>query len=143
MKNLLNGLKKTYKNLKIMKLKAFTKALQYAFIPTAALLILLFFAFFDVSDTIDFISSNQGGAIALRIIAFVLEVVLVTILYFRNLKEIIVEEGIKNLKSKRKAIYPNSDMRDLLQGSRDDDYYVYDTDHPKMKIIERVTKVNI
>ncbi len=103
-----------------MKTKALMQALKFACLPTLSLLILLFFAFFSISKTIDFISSNNRFAIALRIITFLGEVALVYLMYRKYLKEekirIILNKDIKDYEGSpvrfNKEIYllfPNQD----------------------------------
>ena len=125
-----------------MKLRAFTKALQYAFLPTASILLLLFFAFFDVSKTINFITSNSGVAIALRVIAFIAEATLVTIFYFRNLKELSIKEG-KNFNRSDTFLrdcYSSDAKHYFTNGTSQDDYSLHKTDHPNVVVIVRKPK---
>ena len=70
-----------------MNIPALTKALKFACLPTLSLLVLLFFAFFSITKTVAFISSDDGFAIFLRIIAFLGEVLLVGIYYDKYRKE--------------------------------------------------------
>lgn len=78
-----------------MKVKAFMMALKFACLPTLSLLVLLFFGFFSISKTIDFISSNNGWAIFLRIFCVILEIALIWFMYNKYLKEECIKSGGK------------------------------------------------
>lgn len=124
-----------------MNLTALTRALKFACLPTLSLLLLLFFAFFSISETIAFISSNDGIAIALRVLAFITEIVVVWIYYDKYNKEDIFSG--KSTKSNRRSIGARTDIYDINhRWSSSDDYFVMDTEDPNIVYVERVAKAS-
>lgn len=125
-----------------MKLKAFYKALSFALLPTASLLLLLLFAFCSVTDTFQFIFSSHGLAIALRIIAFIAEVIVVWYFYEKNLNELtrlsVFEDSISTKISKKQAVYRHDEVYQLFGHSRTNDfnYYKLETENKDIIILE-------
>lgn len=76
-----------------IRYKALMQAIQFACLPTISLLLLLFFGFFSIEKTISFITSDNGWAIAIRLIALLGEFGLIWYLYKEYAdKEIILEK---------------------------------------------------
>jgi hypothetical protein len=121
-----------------MNLVALSRALRFACVPTLSLLALLFFAFFSVTRTITFISSDDGAAVALRIVAFLAEVILVSCLYSKYRKEEVLK-GNTGLKNKRER-NSNYEIHDLKESGwyKRDTYYVQDTDDDNIVYVQRV-----
>jgi hypothetical protein len=121
-----------------MNTKSLAKALKFACLPTLSLLLLLFFAFFSISKTVEFISSDDGLAITLRIVAFVAEVVLIGYYYAVYVKEEIIKGNTTT--SGKRSVSGRSDLCDLENNWRgNDDYYVHKTESPNIVYIERVS----
>lgn len=64
-----------------METKYLFQALKFACLPTLSILTLLFFGFFDIAKTIEFISSDNGWAIALRVFLVIAEMLLIYGMY--------------------------------------------------------------
>lgn len=124
-----------------MNVTALTKALKFACLPTLSLLALLFFGFFSITKTIEFIASDNGWAILLRIVAFLAEVFLVLYFYDKYKTEEILEGNInifnKTKYNSTKELYKLKDS-----WSSSDNYYVYDTNDSNVVCIKRVDKNN-
>lgn len=120
-----------------MNISALTKALKFACLPTLSLLLLLFFAFFSISETIAFISSNDTLAVLLRIIAFLGEVSLVSYYYKKYLKEEVIK-GNGTISGKREV----GSRTSIYELNRDwhskDSYYIHKTESPNIIYLERV-----
>lgn len=118
-----------------MNVTALTKALKFACLPTLSLLALLFFGFFSITKTIEFIASDNGWAIFLRIVAFLAEVFLILYFYEEYKKEEIIN-GIKATNkgsiSSYKEIYKIKNY-----WSSSDIYIVYETEDSNTVIIKR------
>ena len=69
------------------KIRILVKALRFAFIPTLSVCLLLFFGFFSVKDTLDFIGSRNGWAILLRVVLALAELALIVFMYIFYLNE--------------------------------------------------------
>jgi hypothetical protein len=124
-----------------MNLTALTKALKFACLPTLSLLLLLFFAFFSISETIAFISSNDGIAVTLRVLAFITEIIVVGVYYDKYSKEEIFEGRTK--KTNKRSVSGRTDLYDLnSRWSSSDDYFVMDTEDSNIIYVERVEKSN-
>lgn len=122
-----------------MNMTALTKALKFACLPTLSLLLLLFFAFFSISKTIEFISSNDGLAITLRIVAFVAEVALIVYYYTVYAKEEVLKGN--TTKSRKSSISSHSDIYDIKSNwDRGDKYFIHETDSSDVVYVERVPK---
>lgn len=80
---------------KRMKTKYLFQALKFACLPTLSVLLLIVCGFFSITKALDWISSDSGFAIALRIILVLAEIALVVIMYFNYEEE--GEEQAKKL----------------------------------------------
>jgi hypothetical protein len=118
---------------------ALMKALKFACLPTLSLLLLLFFAFFSISDTIAFISSNDGIAIALRVLAFLGEIIIVSIYYDKYRKEEVLE-GKAEKRNKRKRDSRTNLYELKPRWDTGDTFFVIDTEDPNIVYVERVSK---
>jgi hypothetical protein len=67
--------------------KALLKAMGYMFLPSFAILFVIFIGFFNWSNFVAFVTSQDGWAIFMRIAMLIAEIVLVTWLYFDFLKD--------------------------------------------------------
>lgn len=132
------------KSQKTMNTTALLRALKFVCIPTLSLLVLLFFAFFSVSKTIAFISSDDGWAIALRIIAFIAEIVLVVWKYLEYNREEIFKSGNKGeyIKEKGSSCQPYYEIRQILGHDKRGDYRYYQTTNVNIKILEFIPKTD-
>lgn len=121
-----------------MNIKVLAKALRFACIPTLSVIVLLFCGFFSISKTIDFLQSNNGWAIALRIILAIGEITLIVVMYRQYLKEDIKENALNKYKrTETKQVSYHNSIREILKGKDDDYYYIFDTEDSNIKIIER------
>lgn len=126
-----------------MKLKAFMMALKFACLPTLSLLVLLFFGFFSISKTIDFISSNNGWAIFLRILSVIIEIALIWFMYNKYLKEECLKSGGKTVSAGHKTS-ANNEICHIFGDSRytKNEYSLHKTDHPDVIVIKRNVKLD-
>lgn len=127
-----------------MKVKAFMMALKFACLPTLSLLVLLFFGFFSISKTIDFIASNNGWAIFLRIFSVIVEIALVWFMYNKYLKE-------ESLKTAGKSVATGtriSNQDRIFECFGDtysnnlNNYYLHRTEHSDVIVIKRNIKIS-
>jgi len=127
-----------------MKIKILAQALKFACLPTLSVLLLLFFGFFSISKTIDFIASDNGFAIALRVIVVILEIVLVYFMYMHYAKIEVLKNGTNNLEDKYSyEISRNDYVKSLFKSDNySDEFYVYESEYPNIKIIERKPKTS-
>jgi len=140
---LINKLKQTQMNFKILG-----KAMGYMFMPTLGVLLMLLIGFFDPLAMWNFIKSDNGWAVTVRIILFLAEIILIVVLYFTFLEE--WEEEQKTI-AKEKALKgegknPNiiadltyrNEIRQLFKNVNDRDlYHQYKTESEDVMIIER------
>lgn len=125
-----------------MKLKAFMMALKFACLPTLSILVLLFFGFFSISRTIEFISSNNGWAIFLRILSVIIEIALIWFMYEKYLKEETLKSAGKNVSS-GKQIVSNERIYECFNDTYNsaNKYYLHKTEHPDIIVIQRNFKI--
>jgi hypothetical protein len=123
-----------------MKTKYLLQSLKFAFLPTICVLILLFFGFFDISETIKFISSNNGFAIMLRVALIVAEITLVYIMYGHYEKKDLRHKAINDPeKSTGETLYYDTSIYRLdSDWSSNDKYVKYRTQDDDVIIIERL-----
>lgn len=120
-----------------MNIPALTKALKFACLPTLSLLLLLFFAFFSISQTVAFISSDDTLAVLLRIAAFLGEVSLVSYYYTIYVKEEILKGN--GDKGKKEEVYSRNRIFELnTDWDSSDKYCVHKTESPNIVYIERI-----
>lgn len=127
-----------------MKIKAFMMALKFACLPTLSLLVLLFFGFFSISKTIDFIASNNGWAIFLRIFCVIAEIVLVILMYNKYLKEECLKNAGKSVASGNQ-ISANERLFECFgdrYSANSNRYYLHRTEHPDVIVIKRNIKLD-
>ena len=129
-----------------MNRKALFMALRFAFLPTAVVILLMMFGLFSITKVFEFISSSHGGAIAIRIALFILEVGLIVFMYEYYKKKLIFEGTIKeplSNKNNGKSISYSEYARDLFRsGNSSDGYTKYTTEDPNLVIIERKPKIS-
>lgn len=129
-----------------MNYKALIKALQFACIPTISVLILLCFGFFSITKVLDFISSDNPLAIALRIILFIAEILLIWWMYDKynteDIRNSLLNNENNNLVTKSftystyiGSAFPNSNHNDS-----DYRYISYHTENKNRILIEKVLK---
>lgn len=131
-------------NLKQMNLKILGKAMGFMFLPTLGVLLMLLVGFFDPIMLWNWIKSDSGWAVFTRIIIFILEVGLVTILYFDYLKKEI-KENAKSIKGSEEEMCYNTDLYALWGDRKDNDHFKFyktKTEDSNIIIIERKSKKN-
>jgi hypothetical protein len=102
---------------KSIHLEAGIKAAKFLFMPTVALLLLLFFWFFNVTKFVAFVTSENTGAAIFRIIAFLAEIILWCTFFEKYVKELKSEERFKAIKKNDfewKVARNNSNFNDVL-----------------------------
>lgn len=129
-------------NLTNMKTKYLFQALRFACLPTLSVLMLLFFGFFSISKTLEFISSNDGLAIAIRVLLFIAEVGLILSMYDYYKK---IGEREEVLGSGEKSgvginVSSRTYVHDIGHWSYDDKFIMYATTNKDMVLIERISK---
>lgn len=136
--------------LKQMKIKYLFQALKFACLPTISVLLLIICGFFSISKALDWISSDSGWAIALRILLVIGEIALVAVMYFnyeeegeKLEKERIRRETINNNEANGEAAFIGS-SRSVYEiwggGSYNDTFTKYTTKDPNIVLIERIPK---
>jgi hypothetical protein len=126
-----------------MNKTALFKALRFAFLPTAVVLLLMMFGFFSVTKVFEYISSNHGGAIAIRIILFILESALIYGMYEYYVKQLNLENVKKNYKQADGSVSVGYSTwtRDLFDdGKSENKYLKYKTEDPDVIIIQKKYK---
>lgn len=121
-----------------MNIKLLIKAMSFMFIPTLSVLLMLLVGFFDPIALWQFIKSDSGWAILIRVLLFVIEIGLVAIMYYRYEEE----EEMNKLKENpelsgdvRKRNY--SDSLYELFGTRDGKFISHRTAKSNFILIER------
>ena len=129
-------------NLNQMNLKILGKAMGFMFLPTLGVLLMLLVGFFDPIMLWNWIKSDSGWAVFTRIIIFILEVGLVTILYFDYLEKDINKKSKEGLCNKEpEQINPNSYIYNLFKyNDSNHSYYKTETEDPNVIFIERKLK---
>ncbi len=134
-----------------MKTKYLLQALKFACLPTLSVLVLLFVGFFSVTKPLAFISSDNGFAIALRVLLVIAELSLVYYMYKMYEEEDKKQELLKiNNENKEnltkgntgKSLYYNESVYKLgKKWTNDDNYLMYETELENMIIVERIEKI--
>lgn len=126
---------------KQMKTKYLFQALKFACLPTLSVLTLLFFGFFDIAKTIEFISSDSPWAITLRVLLVIAEMFLIYVMYDHY-----ESEGEKKDKRDNAGISENDNgtpidysksIYDLKRDWKSSDKYNYYTKSEDIILIER------
>lgn len=127
-----------------MKIRILMQALKFVCLPTLAMMVLLFFGFFSISETIKFISSTNTLAVIIRIVLVIGEFALVYHMYEHYLKIAQREELLKNSDINGKNGYNIPYHTDIYQLERpwnsDDTFFKFHTENPDIIIIERKPK---
>lgn len=127
-----------------MNTKYLFQALKFACLPTLSVLTILFFGFFNISNTIAFISSSNGWAVFLRIILVIAEIALVVIMYKHYEKQGIIADASKGVKPEygRRLVDNTSHIRNLRQGwDSNDKFYAHTTENENIVVVERITNI--
>ncbi len=142
--------KKHIKQHKMINTKILLKAMSFMFLPTLAVLCIIFCWFFSWTAFSSFITSQSSGAALLRIIMMVLEVVLCYMMYGHYMLQYEEEEKKKQIKkfvlnpdaeseAYREAGYSNY-IRDIFkvpEGRASYKYYVVDGPTDDLVFIKR------
>lgn len=114
----------------------------FMFLPTLGVLLMLTVGFFDPIAMWNWIKSDDGWAIFTRIVLFLAEIVLVTVLYFYYLQEDRAKDIISNAaknSTKGTKVYYGTDIYQIFDNaSSNRDHYVCTTEDDDIKIIRRV-----
>ncbi len=130
-----------------MKAKYLFQALKFACLPTLSVLTLLFFGFFNIRKTLDFIGSDNGWAVFLRILLVILEIALIVIVYYHYEQKGILEDIKKNagnaVDDKGISISYHDSIYNLFTGqSSNHKFYLHRTDNENISIVTRHPKTN-
>ena len=121
------------------------KAMTFMFAPTLSVLVIIFFWFFNLTDFVSFITSQSAGASTLRVLMMLLEVFFVCVLYKyyeeKEFKEQLYSKA-PDVINKTKGIQCNAnrELRYAMDGQYNDEYYIYNTAKPNIKIVEVKSK---
>lgn len=127
-----------------MNLRLILKAMSFMFLPTLGVLVILLVGFFDAAAMWDFIKSNNGWAIFVRVTLLLAEIILVIVLYYyyqeQEEKELVLS-GEGNKMFKTNASY-DTELQKLFSGSVSyrDKFKIYDTKIENIKIVEYIKK---
>lgn len=95
------------------------QALRFACLPTLSVLCLMFFAFFSIEKTLDFIGSSNGWAVTIRILLFLVEILLVWYMYEKNCEEMKISDTIGNLEVQEfKTIDGGTNICDAIEDAK-------------------------
>lgn len=123
-----------------MNFKILGKAMGFMFLPTLGVLLMLLVGFFDPIQMWNWIKSDSAWAIIVRIFIFVIEISLITYLYFDYLKKEINENIKKETGSDGicKSISYSTYARNMFDDTSSSDKYILEyTKNPNVVIIER------
>ena len=129
-----------------MNIKILLKAMSYMFLPTLAVLVMLLVGFFDPVAMWEFIKSNNGWAIFIRVVIFIIEIVCVVILYYKYAEENSISEAqsVNSPEDDLKDGWGVSSYKQVEDLGKDwghkDSYIIYNTKSPNVKIVKRVPK---
>lgn len=109
----------------MIKTRVLLKAMSFMFMPTLAVLVLLFLWFLDWTQFKAFITSNGAGAGALRIFMTFVEMVFIVVMYNHYLKEDVALHP-EDYDDNKKGVSYSTSCSDLFNpsGSRNDTYRV-------------------
>lgn len=127
--------------------------MSFMFLPTAAVLMVLFFWFFSISKFVDFITSQDTFASIIRIVMMALEIACVYHMYKYYENEELAAEAKKSVDGvlkdpdaaledcKSVGVERSSCIRDIFYSSAyDDKFQVWATENPRIKIIKHIPK---
>lgn len=122
----------------MIKTRVLLKAMSFMFMPTLAVLVLLFLWFLDWTQFKDFITSNGAGAGALRIFMTFVEMVFIVVMYNHYLKEDVALHP-EDYDDNKKGTSSHTSCKDLFStlGSSSDNYKVRYI-NSKFSLIERI-----
>lgn len=126
-----------------MDFKILGKAMGYMFMPTLGVLLMLLVGFFDPIAMWNFIKSDNGWAIVIRVVLFLAETGLIYVMYQHFLKKDIIENAETYISGKPdKACNAGDDFDDYcFKGSRYDDFIeIYNTEKEAIKVVKLVKK---
>lgn len=123
-----------------MNFKYLTQALRYAFLPTMIVLFLLCLGFFSINNAVNFLISNNGLAITVRLFLAIAELTLIYFLYRYYEKKGIINSGVPTNENNKTHVSSYTHIRDIKEGWKAaDTYYWYPTANPNVIVIERKT----
>jgi len=127
-----------------MNLKVLGKAMGFMFLPTLGVLLMLVVGFFDPIAMWNWIKSNDGWAIAVRIIIFLLETALVIVMYFNYLEDEVKRAALggKDVAKSGISRSARTELYQLFSGTSSDEYTVFDTESSNIKVVQ-ITKKRI
>ncbi len=141
---LLNKLTEPFKNLDKMNYKILGKAMGYMFMPTLGVLLMLLVGFCDPIAMWTFIKSTCFWAVAIRIILFIAEVVLILVMYDHFMEKEIMANADKYASSKPAGkVDANSEFRTRScfgSANYNDTVEIYNTEDDSIKVIKLVKK---
>jgi len=123
-----------------MNLKVLGKAMGFMFLPTLGVLLMLVVGFFDPIAMWNWIKSNDGWAIFVRIVLFLLETGLVVVMYFYYLdeetkKQAFDGKGAKNGERRNSR----TEICDLYRTATSRDAFrVFETENANIRIVELI-----
>ena len=123
----------------MVDLKILGKAMGFMFLPTLGVLTMLLVGFFDPVAMWTFIKSDNGWAIFTRLVVFLIEVGLITGLYYHYKNEEFIHKSMEDKDSllceqRTEATW----LRHLFDESRDGNkYFVFKTSKKNIVVVER------
>lgn len=120
-----------------MKTKILLKALRFSLLPTLVTILLILVGFFSFEDTLTFITSNSPGAIAVRVLLFIAEVVLVIVMYNYYLKEDVIT-NTKGNGVHHEKIRADNYINRVIPWSSDDYVKIHKTNHSNFFLFEKL-----
>lgn len=132
---------KTIKTIEVMNFKILGKAMRFMFLPTLGVLLMLLVGFCDPIAMWEWIKSNSGWAIFVRTALFIIECVLVGIMYDYYMKQEKVVSEIKQamdgvISGEEESIYYSSEIRNHFSAGSNGRYVKIKTSDPNIIIIK-------
>lgn len=129
---------------KSMNFKILGKAMSFLFLPTLGVLLLLLVGFWDPIALWNFIKSNSGGAIFVRVLLFIIETGLVITMYFYYLdkdeREQALNDDVGSKKAEKRRIHKSNYIENAYpdtSSGKSYDFWVYPTSSQDIIMIER------
>lgn len=126
-----------------MNLRVLGKAMGFMFLPTLGVLLMLVVGFFDPMAMWNWIKSNDGWAIAVRILLFLAETGLVVVMYFYYLEKDAKDGALKGTKGQPAYVSRSyrTELREIFHNASSDDHFkIFDTESSNIKVIEHISR---
>ncbi len=121
--------------------KVLLKAISFMFLPTISILFVVFIGFFSITDFISFITAKSGGAIFLRVVLVLAEIIFVCVMYNHYYKLDVIKNKDNYIKEGNIINYTTSTYVERFFKSGNSSgrkFKSYATDNENIVVIEKV-----